>query len=221
MPNKQLRFFHLWKDLPDELWTRLTDGMRQADFSDSDTIFPCRETNGCLCVLLSGQAKVYANSLSLEHAVLLRTMEAGAVFGVHCIFEADILPQSRIVAQKACRVALIPCSLWEEILTKHPETMANYVRFLTQRIRFLNQKIRYLTAGSAERRLALYLLSEIADENVAVELPLSAVSLADLLNLGRASLYRAIEQLTQDGFLIRNGRKYILLQRDQLISYYH
>ena len=99
--------------------------------------------------------------------------------------------------------------------------MANYVKFLTQRIHFLNQKIRYLTAGSAERRLALYLLSEIPEENVPVTLPISAVSLADLLDLGRASLYRAIDQLTEDGFLIRNGHEYRLLQRDKLSSYYH
>ncbi len=221
MPSNDLRRFHLWSSLPDALWAQLSKQMRQVDFAPEEIIFPHDSTNQCLCVLLSGQAKVYARSPDSSHAALLRTMDAGAVFGVHCIFDADMLPQSRIVAQKACRVLLIPCYAWEQILTQHPETMAGYVRFLTQRIRFLNQKIRYLTAGSAERRLALYLLSEIPEENVAVRLPHSAVSLADLLDLGRASLYRAIDQLTQDGFLVRNGHEYTLLQREKLISYYH
>lgn len=221
MTSANLRSFHLWSALPDELWSRLAVQMRHADFSPGDTIFPNPETDSCLCVLMGGQAKVYARSPDASHAALLRTMEAGAIFGVHCVFSADMAPQSRIVAQKACRVAVIPCAIWEEILAQHAETMANYICFLTQRVRFLNQKIRYLTAGSAERRLALYLLSEIPDENVAVRLPHSAVSLADLLDLGRASLYRAIDQLTEDGFLVRNGREYRLMQRDKLISYYH
>ncbi len=220
MPNTALRRFHLWKDLPDELWLRLSEGMTVAEFATGETVFPQPQTDGCLCVLLQGRAKVYANASCADQAALLRTMDAGAVFGVHCVFGGDMSPQSRIVAQAACRVLLIPAALWESILTAHPETMANYVRFLAQRIQFLNRKIRYLTAGSAERRLALYLLSEIPEEGVPVKLELSAVSLADLLDLGRASLYRAMDRLTEDGFLLRNGREYRLLHRDKLLLHY-
>lgn len=222
MPLSQtnIRAFHLWSKLPNDLWERLSAGMKQLDAPCGETLFPHPSTDACLCVLLQGQAKVYARSVTQERATLLRTMEAGAIFGVHCIFENDMPPQSCIVATKPCRILLIPARLWEEILASHPATMASYVRFLTQRIQFLNRKIRYLTAGSAERRLALYLLSEIAEENVAVELKISAVSLADLLNLGRASLYRAMDRLSEDGFLIRHGHEYRLLQRDKLITYY-
>jgi CRP-like cAMP-binding protein len=106
------------------------------------------------------------------------------------------------------------------MLTLHAPTMASYVRFLTRRIQFLNRKIRYLTAGSAEQRLALYLLSEIPEEGVPVRLEISAVSLADLLDLGRASLYRAMDRLSEDGFLVRNGHEYRLLQRDKLLTHY-
>ncbi|MBO5898651.1 MAG: Crp/Fnr family transcriptional regulator [Clostridia bacterium] len=220
MPNTALRRFHLWQDLPDALWTRLCDGMTTAEFASGETVFPHTQTDGCLCVLLQGRAKVYANAPDTVEAALLRTMDAGAIFGVHCIFGNDMTPQSRIVAQKPCCVLLVPSSLWEEILAAHPATMANYVRFLTQRIQFLNRKIRYLTAGSAERRLALYLLSEITEDGVPTRIDLSAVSLADLLDLGRASLYRAMDRLTEDGFLIRDGHEYTLLRRDELLSHY-
>lgn len=220
MPTGQLRQFHLWCDLPDELWARLSAGMTQAGFSDGETIFPHTLTDGCLCVLLSGRAKVYANSPLPDRAALLRTMDAGAVFGVHAIFSGDMNAQSRIVAQKDCRVLLIPSALWEEMLVLHAPTMASYVRFLTRRIQFLNRKIRYLTAGSAEQRLALYLLSEIPEEDVPVRIEMSAVSLADMLDLGRASLYRAMDRLSEDGFLVRNGHEYRLLQRDKLLTHY-
>lgn len=220
MTNTALRRFHLWHDLPDDLWLRLCEGMTAAEFAAGETVFPHPQTDGCLCVLLQGRAKVFANAPDATEAALLRTMDVGAVFGVHCIFGENMAPQSRIVAQKPCRVLLIPSSLWEEILTAHPATMASYVRFLTQRIQFLNRKIRYLTAGCAERRLALYLLAEIPEDGVPTRLELSAVSLADLLDLGRASLYRAMDRLTEDGFLVRNGHEYTLLCRDKLLSHY-
>ena len=221
MPSTALRRFHLWQDLPDELWLRLCDGMTSAEFAAGETVFPHPQTDDCLCVLIQGRAKVFANAPDAVEAALLRTMDAGAVFGVHCIFGENMAPQSRIVAQKPCRVLLIPSSLWEETIVAHPATMANYVRFLTQRIQFLNRKIRYLTAGSAERRLALYLLSEIPEDGVPTRIELSAVSLADLLDLGRASLYRAMDRLTEDGFLVRNGHEYTLLRRDELLAHYH
>ncbi len=220
MIDNNIRAFHLWSGLPNELWDYLKAGMREVNFARGETIFPCRETDQCLCVLRQGAATVYANSSEPNHAALLRTMEAGSVFGVHCVFSADVSPQSHIVAQKSCHVLLIPCALWEKILAAHPATMASYIRFLTQRIQFLNRKICFLTAGSAERRLALYLLSEIPEENVPVTLDISVVSLADLLNLGRASLYRAMDQLSTDGFLVRNGREYRLLMRNELSSHY-
>ena len=104
--------------------------------------------------------------------------------------------------------------------SKNPPSYENYVRFLTQRIEFLNQKIQYLTAGCAERRLSLYLISQIPEDEVATRLDISAVSLADLLDLGRASLYRAMDRLSADGFLTRDGHIYTLHHREQLLTHY-
>ncbi|MBR7099516.1 MAG: Crp/Fnr family transcriptional regulator, partial [Clostridia bacterium] len=93
----------------------------------------------------------------------------------------------------------------------------NYIGFLSSRIRFLNRKIAYLTAGSAERRLALYLLSLGAGE---VELKESIAALSDLLNLGRASLYRAFDKLCEDGYLLKNGRRLTILNSEAMLNAY-
>jgi len=218
--DASIRKFHLWASLPDELWQELSCVMSWHEFGAGETVFPAHQTNDCLCVLWSGRARVFARSADPAHAALLRTMESGAVFGVHCVFNADMPPQSSIVAEKPCQVLLIPSSCWEKILASHPQTMASYIRFLTQRIEFLNRKVQYLTAGSAERRLALYLLSQIPQDGVATRLTISAVSLADLLDLGRASLYRAMDKLTSDGFLERDGHDYTLHHRDDMLAHY-
>ena len=215
-----LRKFHLWEALPDEAWLTLFLRMRHQIYAPGAMIFPDRESEGCLCLLWSGDARVYARSVDSSHTALLRTMRPGSIFGVHCIFNADMAPQSTIVADTTCSVLLIPGVAWEEILVSHPETMRRYVRFLTQRVEFLNQKIQYLTAGCAERRLSLYLISQIPEDEVATRLDISAVSLADLLDLGRASLYRAMDRLTSDGFLTRDGHTYTLHHREQLLIHY-
>lgn len=215
-----IRKFHLWSKLPDELWQPLETQMTWKDFSTGETIFPSDETNQYLCVLWNGRARVYAKTSTPSHASLLRTMEAGNVFGVHCVFNSDIPPQSHIIASQDCRILLIPAKAWETVLVSHAPTMAHYISFLTNRIEFLNRKVQYLTAGSAERRLSLYLLSQIETDGVPTRLDVSAVSLADLLDLGRASLYRALEKLTSDGFLSRDGHTYTLHNREMMLIHY-
>ena len=215
-----LKKFHLWESLNDATWKILYQSIKQYCFPSGEKIFPSEKTDHALCVLWSGQARVFANSPDPRHAALLRTMDAGAVFGVHSIFHSDIPPQSEIVAHKDCTVITVASDVWERILTSDPFVMAEYLRFLTRRIEFLNQKIQYLTAGCTERRLALFLMSQIPQDDLAVRLNISAVSLADLLDVGRASLYRALDRLTEDGFLTRQGHEYTLHDRNKLLSYY-
>ena len=93
----------------------------------------------------------------------------------------------------------------------------NYIGFLSDRIRFLNRKITYLTAGNAERRLALYLISFGTDH---VELSESISALSDLLNLGRASIYRAFDKLAEDGYLEKQGRHITLLHTEAMLNAY-
>ena len=85
----------------------------------------------------------------------------------------------------------------------------NYVRFLSDRIRFLNSKIATFTADSAKSKLMRYLVSQAELQNNPegnVVLPVSCQKLAESLNIGRASLYRAFEQLENDGLIRRSGK---------------
>ncbi len=220
IPKASLRKFHLWSDLPNDLWQILSEGIRWVDVPMGETVFPSPDTDNRLCILWQGQARVLSRSSTPSHPALLRTMQSGAIFGVHCVFNSEIPPQSTIIAERPCRIVLIPSNLWERILSSHPPTMATYIVFLTQRIVFLNRKIQYLTAGSAERRLSLYLISQIPQDDTPTHLEISAVALADLLDLGRASLYRAFDKLIADGFLSRDHHHYTLHNRETMLLRY-
>jgi len=92
-----------------------------------------------------------------------------------------------------------------------------YISFLSGRIRFLNRKIAFYTSGSAERRVALYLSSFNSDE-IEPDIPMN--SLCELLDIGRASLYRAFDKLTDDGFIKRDGDKINIVNRQAMLDYY-
>ena len=94
----------------------------------------------------------------------------------------------------------------------------NYIGFLSDRIRFLNRKIKFFTSGTAERRLALY-LDSFPEDSFKIDESMSAV--ADMLDIGRASLYRAFDRLTEDGFIRRERDEITLLNRAEMVIYYN
>lgn len=157
---------------------------------------PCRKAG----LMLSGKATVTTPDVS--RTVLLRVLAPGSLFGVANLFSDEPFV-SLIRADSHCRCVIFAESAIARLLDASSSFRMRYIGFLSDRIRFLNRKIGYLTAGSAERRLALYLASLGPGE---VRLTDSITSLSDLLNLGRASLYRAFDRLCADGYLTRNGR---------------
>ena len=72
-----------------------------------------------------------------------------------------------------------------------------------------------LTAGSAERRLAVFLLDYEQDGVFIPPCPMNR--LAELLGIGRASLYRAIDALCAEGLIEKQGKNIHLRNKDALL----
>ena len=64
------------------------------------------------------------------------------------------------------------------------------------------------TAGNAERKLSVF-ISEHAKDGVFTP-PCSMSALANMLGIGRASLYRAIEHLIACGWMEKKGKQFYL-----------
>ena len=196
--------------------TRATDIFKKhncqaMDFEDGDTILAQSETSHKAAIFLSGEAVA-----TTSDNALLRFLKAGDFFGIANLFTTQDYVSS-IRAKKKCKVFFFTEEAIRELLETDKTFLYNYLGFLSGRICYLNQKIRYLTAGSAERRLALYLSSF---EKNTVELDDSLSSLSELLDIGRASLYRAFDTLTADGYIQKNGRTILLLAPDAMIKAY-
>lgn len=186
------------------------------DFSAGEEITLSIGGERALVILTDGLALAY--SLDNERSVILRTIRAGTAFGVSVLFSEDA-PVSVIRAKSAAEAVYFPASAVQSLISDSPAFRMNYIGFLSGRIRFLNRRIACYTAGSAERRLALYLceLPQTAEGVTLLDTPMT--DLSELLDIGRASLYRAFGRLSDCGLIRREDRRIEILDRNALLRY--
>ena len=152
----------------------------------------------CLGVVLEGRVQVN------KGALIMSVLEPGDLFGAAALFTDRADYATTLTARAPCRVLLLPQALVEELMGRFPEVGRNYVAYLSGRICFLSGKIDALTAGTAGRKLAQYLLAH--EEGGGVELDCSVTGLAGRLGVSRASLYRALDDLQAQGAISHRGR---------------
>lgn len=207
---KRLNEFPIFSVLSDEVCGELLlqGKIREQSFGESQSI---RE-RAVYCVLM-GTAAVY--SADDIHPLLLRYLKPGDVFGVATLYaEEDKI--SRIEAKSNLNLLSVPKSVIHELLITNEDFLNAYLAFLSDRIAFLNGKISCIGAGSAERKLAAWLTAH--SESDEFDLPVSISDLAKLLDLGRASLYRAFDSLIDRGCIVKNGSHITILNRLSLQS---
>ena len=167
-----------------------------------------------LGILLEGRAQIRSTD---KEGVILRTLKKGDVFGAASLFLQDAAPLSQIIARTPCTTLLLSRTAVCELMQRDGAFLDEYLAFLAGRVHFLNQKIRCYTAGSAERRLALWIAAEGKDT---ITLPGSLSALAKTLDIGRASLYRALDKLEETELITRNGRTITVPCVDTLLEIY-
>lgn len=157
-----------------------------------------------LGLVISGSVAV------LNGGAVVNLIGAGGLFRAATVFGAS--RPTEIQARQPSRLLLLSPGLLLELFEAYPDFLAAYLRFLADRIEFLSERIKTLTAGGAEERLYLYLKDSAEGAGGdCLRLPMKGEELAKSLNMGRASLYRAFEQLEEQGRISRQGRDIRLL----------
>ena len=177
-------------------------------YSNGETVYDTSSFDRALGILGSGEAEVYTSSG--VGRVVLNRLKDGDVFGVAALFGSDDSYVTCVTARSRCEVVFIDCDLCERLIRASTEFSLNYITFLSDRIRFLNRRIASYTAPDALHKLAYY-LSRTGD---APTPPLT--KLAASLDLGRASLYRALDGLVEMGAVKREGRHITVCDREML-----
>lgn len=187
-------------------------------YAPGETIYEPKKYKKSLGVMLSGKAVVYSSDGARQ--VLLRTFEAKEIFGAAALFSSDDDFVTSICAKTECEVLFIGDEVMYSLIDKDGAVRKNYITFLSDKIRFLNRRITYFTAGSAERRLSLYLLG-LAGDGDTVTLRISMSALSEMLDVGRASLYRAFDRLILDGFIEKDKKNIRIQDPNKMYEYYN
>lgn len=175
-----------------------------ADYEKNDVVYDKTNFSRSLGIVLEGRLRVTKENAD-KRPIVMSTLQRGALFGAAALFNSEPEYATKITAIERSRVLFLPQRLIKRMIEREPDIAENYIRYLSERILFLNRKIYFLTAGTAEQRLAGFLLDNLAVGEYS-EMPMPMHRLADALNMSRASLYRAFDELTESGAVSKQGK---------------
>lgn len=213
-----LRKLFLFRDIDESVFIRAVSGcgFHINNYISGEVIYNAAKYEKSLGFILSGSV-VIATADSTKKT-LLKTLGPGEVFGAASLFGNDAEYVTQIIAKNATTAAFFTQSSISEIIASDSRAAINYIHFLSDRIRFLNNKILAFTSGNAETRLARF-IEKLPETDGIVTLPFGLTQLADSLDIGRASLYRAFDTLVLTGCIKRNGKKITVLSRKLLSGF--
>ncbi|MDD6012768.1 MAG: Crp/Fnr family transcriptional regulator [Oscillospiraceae bacterium] len=187
------------------------DGYEIKQYKKGEKIYSVESFPLCAGVILSGSARVEKPG----SPAVISTLSSGDIFGLASLFAEKDYYVNNITALNECKVLFIARDSFCRLMEKDPGFSVAYIRYLSDRLYFLNKRIEAFTGGSAESRLASYLL-KFFTENETDTFTVSMTSLADCLDIGRASLYRALDGLTEKGCIEKRGKTIRLLSAERL-----
>lgn len=187
------------------------------EFEPGEKIYTRTRFNRSLGIVLSGELQALKPDSA---ALVLNTFYSGGVFGVAGLFNDTRQYVSEIIAVKRSRVLFLSQELLQDLFEQNFKIAKNYINYLSNRICFLNSRIDHFTGGTAACRFANFLLSLLSqsDQSSHLELPCTLTQLSNTLNIGRASLYRAMEELSAAGIIKRNGKNIEIINIERLKS---
>lgn len=184
----------------------LDSGCFRQEYDRGEVVFSTGSFYRALGIVLSGRILVTKNRMPISR------LSRGQVFGAAAMFNQLNSFATTLTCESPCRVVYFSQELLESMMKRDFRVAENYIRYQAGRIRFLTQKIDGLSASGAEPRLARYLL-DLGDSSAQAS---SMSELADMLGIGRASLYRAIDALCHEGAIVKEGKKLTVRDREAL-----
>lgn len=176
----------------------------EKSYRRGDLIFSPDDFERKLGFVVSGECTVGRQSAGAF--VPLNTMKAGESFGILSVFSVRDEFPTLIKAKSSCTVLFFSADATHTLVEKSPKVSMNVIEFLAKKINFLNDKITAFSGGSVEEKLAGYIL-ELKKKHNALSFDFNKKKSAEALNCGRASLYRALASLEEEGYISLDNKK--------------
>ena len=174
---------------------------KSVSYSKNDIVFSKETYSPVICIIIKGEARVSKGETVISH------LKDGEIFGAAFLYNQSYEFENTVTALTPLKVVIIEKSGIDELIKCDSSISFNYISYLSERIGFLNSKIEGYTKPSAEEKLMLYLKKNADMNNGKCEISVSMTELSHVLQISRASLYRVIENLEQQGKIYRDGKK--------------
>ena len=196
--------FFLFKNLSnEEIDNFLTfDGICEKKFIQGEIIQSC---NNCddIGIIVKGKATIKSDI----NGVIINKLFKNGIYGAAALFDKPTY-STLVQAVTDCHVITMNKKFIEKCISKNNTVAINYIEFLAKKISFLNNKINAYTAKSAENKLYTYLLQLPRNDNE-LELNVDMSTIAKMLGIGRATLYRAFDKLESNGTILKTDKQII------------
>ena len=188
--------------------------LAELSYCSGDVILSTHEDPMGIGIITSGKAMI--STAVRGNAPTLRSLAVGDTFGAASLFMKERGYTTGVISDGASSVIYITEENVRMLCKKVPEIAMNYIEFLADRIAFLNKKVSTFSPQSADARIAYYIYGLTNGEKLTARMPVSYSALSEMLGIGRASLYRALDSLSEQNIISRDARNITVLQPDKL-----
>jgi len=175
----------------------------------NEVIFSENNYTRSLVIIIKGSASVTKQSGNSK--ILMNILNKGDIFGMATLFYEEENYLTQITALEKVTLAVFSKENVKKIFSLYPAVSENYITILSGKIHFLNKKISTYTKAETLQKVASFILQYVNEDKTVSDLPYSITSIADALNVGRASVYRAFDTLENDSVIKREGKKIKIL----------
>ena len=172
-------------------------------FRKGEIIYTADKFSNSLGFICRGKAFAVTNS---GQELFMNSFGEGSCFGAAALFGGGENYVSTIIAKTDTEVLFISEDTLNSIFTSFPKTSINYISFLSDKVRFLNKKLSMLSCSNADETVLNY-LSSVRDSEGYALIPKNMTLFSKMLGIGRASLYRSLDKLEENGKILRENNK--------------
>lgn len=195
----------LFSDLPDELFSRLTETAQARSFPKGRVLFQRGDPSDYFYVVLDGWLKLTRNTPDGDEA-LLNVFSRGDMVAEAAAFMGSGYPASAEVVDD-CRLVVLESKRFVSLTNEYPEMALNMLASVSRHLHFLVYEVECLKTRTALQRLISFILRRCRGQtgSCEVELPYDKNLIADRLGIQPQSLSRLLGRLRHLGVTTENN----------------
>ena len=205
--DELMQSIFIFRGIPDAEKQRLLSRINPqvVSFKKGECIYSPDSFKKSICFILLGECEI-SSQHSLDKSVPLNKVGCGGSFGIlAALGTSDAFP-TYVTATKDSCVLFITDEDLRYLMHESNDVAINIINFLTDRISFLNSKLFAFSGENAEQKVASMIFTRHLRER-SPSFEFNKKRAAEALNLGRASMYRALDSLKSAGIIDFDNKK--------------